>query len=110
MFGRMQYNRPMTDLGRAARKGDFADFRKLEKSFSGLSTPEASMAYQQSYAMVNYLVTTYGWHKVKQMLVGLGNGMNVEDAIAFALKEYSLTYEGLVKEWQEYMERGVAGK
>lgn len=110
MFGRMQYNRPMAELGRAARKGGFADFRKLESGFSGLSVPDASLAYQQSYAMVNYLVTTYGWHRVKQVLIGLGNGMNAESAIASAFNDYGLTYDGLVKEWQEYMARGVAAK
>lgn len=110
MFGRMQYNRPMAELGRAARKDAFVDFRKLEASFSSLPVAEASLAYQQSYAMVNYIVTTYGWHRVNQMLVGLGNGMNVEEAIASALKDYSLTYEGLMQEWKRYMERGVADK
>lgn len=110
MFGRMQYNRPMGELGRAARKDAFVDFRKLESSFSGLSVTEASLAYQQSYAMVNYIVTTYGWHRVNQVLVGLGNGMNVEEAIAIALKDYSVIYEGLIQEWKKYMERGVAGK
>lgn len=110
MFGRMQFNRPMGELGRAARKGTFADFRKLESGFSGLSQPDASLAYQQSYAMVNYIVTTYGWHRVKQMLVGLGNGMKTDEAIAAALKDYSLTYDGLVQEWKGYMERGVANK
>jgi len=110
VFGRMQFNRPMAELGRAAHKNSFADFRKLESSFSGLSTKDASLAYQQSYALVNYLVTNYGWHRVNQILTGLGNGMNAEEAIAAALKEYSLTYAGLVHEWQEYIERGVADK
>lgn len=110
MFGRMQYNRPLGELGRAARKGTFADFKKLESSFSGLTQPDASLAYQQSYAMVNYIVTTYGWHRVKQILVGLGSGMKVDEAIAAALKDYSLTYDGLVQEWKGYMERGVTAK
>ena len=110
MFGRMQHNRPMAELGRAARKEAFVDFRKLEASFSGLPVAEASLAYQQSYAMVNFLVTTYGWHRVSQMLVGLGNGMNADEAIASALKDYSLTYDGLMQDWKRYMEQGVAAK
>lgn len=109
MFGRMQFNRPMSELGRAARKGSFADFRKLEAGFGGLSTSEASLAYQQSYAMVNYIVTTYGWHRVKQILTDLGDGMNTQEAIADALKDYSLDYDGLIREWKGYMERGVSG-
>ena len=110
MFGRMQYNQPMGELGRAARKDAFVDFRKLEAGFSGLPVAEATLAYQQSYAMVNYIVTTYGWHRVNQMLAGLGNGMNTEEAIASALKDFSLTYDGLILEWKKYMEQGVAAK
>ncbi len=109
-FGRTQYNRPMTDLNRVARSGAFADFRRLEGSFSGLSRQDALLAYQQSYAMVDYLVTTYGWHRVKDLLVALGNGMNVEAAIAAALQDYGLSYVGLVREWKEHMERGVMAK
>jgi tetratricopeptide (TPR) repeat protein len=110
MFGRMQYNRALGELGRAARKGTFADFRKLEAGFSSLSASDASLAYQQSYAMVNYVVVTYGWHRVKQILIGLGNGMTIDEAIAAALKDYTLSYDLLVQEWKGYMERGVAGK
>lgn len=109
MFGRMQFNRPMSELGRAARSGKFADFRKLESGFGGLSAAEAALAYQQSYAMVNYIVTTYGWHRVKQMLTDLGDGMSLAEAIADALQDYSLTYDGLMQEWRDYMVRGVSG-
>ena len=63
MFGRMQHNLPMPEFGRAARnKAAFADFRKLEGSFSSLSSSDAALAYQQSYALVNYMVTRFGWH------------------------------------------------
>jgi hypothetical protein len=100
----------MTELNRVARTGGFADFRKLEGSFSSLSRQDALLAYQQSYSMVDYLVTTYGWHRVKELLVGLGNGMKVEAAIAAALKDYSLSYAGLVREWKATMEKGAAAK
>lgn len=101
MFGRTQNSPPMTELEHAVRKGTVADFRKLEKSFSGLSTVDAALAYQQSYSMVDYLVSTYGWHRVKQILAGLGNGMNAESAIAAALGDYNKTYDGIIEEWRE---------
>lgn len=110
MFGRMQYNPPMTELGRAARNKTFADFHRLESGFSSLSTQQASLAYQQSYALVNYLVTVYGWHRVTRMLVNLGNGMNMDEAVSQALKEYSLNYDSMVREWQDSIVQGVAGK
>lgn len=110
MFGRRQYGRPMTELDHAAGTKSFTDFVKLEGSFSALGTAEANLAYQQSYSLVQYLVSAYGWHRVNLILTGLGNGLNVNDAIAQALQDFSLTYEGLVQEWKENMERGRAGK
>jgi tetratricopeptide (TPR) repeat protein len=110
MFGRMQYNQPLPAFGRAARAGKLVDFRKLEANFSDFSTSAAALAYQQSYAMVNYMVTTYGWHRVRQILTLLGNGRTFDDAVATALKDYNLTYDGLVKEWRVSVEREMTGK
>jgi tetratricopeptide (TPR) repeat protein len=103
VFGRTQYSHPLTELEHAVRNGTAADFRKLEKSFLGLSTADAALAYQQSYSMVDYLVSTYGWNRVKGILVGLGNGLNAESAIAAALSDYNLTYDGIIEEWREHI-------
>ncbi|MBK5275788.1 MAG: hypothetical protein JJE30_12135 [Desulfuromonadales bacterium] len=101
MFGRKQFSSPAAEHGHAAMKGGPIDFRKLEGSFTGLSTAEALRAYQQSYSMVNYLITAYGWHRVNAILTALGKGANITTAIASALQDYSLGYDGLIKEWQE---------
>jgi tetratricopeptide (TPR) repeat protein len=108
MFGRRQFSHPSAELAHAALKGAAVDFRKLEGGFSGLSSKEASVAYEQSYSMVNYLVTTYGWHRVKAILTSLGKGLNITAAIASALQDYSLGYDGLIKEWMEEMKRDEA--
>lgn len=110
MFGRRQYSRPLTELEHAARKKSLAEFGKLEGSFSNLGTADANLAYQQSYSLVDYLVTAYGWHRVSQILTGLGSGLSVNDAIVRALQDFSLTYEGLVLEWKNSLERGRAGR
>jgi len=81
------------------------DFHKLEGGFSGLSSKEASVAYEQSYSIVNYLVTAYGWHRVKAILTSLGKGMNITAAIASALQDYSLGYDGLIKEWGDSLKQ-----
>ena len=100
IFGRMQYNRTMPELGRAARTGKLADFRKLEAGFSELSTSAASLAYEQSYSLVNYMVVKYGWHRVRQALEGLGKGLSFDAAVTAALKDYNLNYDALVNEWR----------
>lgn len=110
MFGRMQYNRPLPEFGRAARSGKLLDFRKLEANFSEFSPSAAALAYQQSYALVNYMVTTYGWHRIKQIMTGLGGGLSFDAAVSAALKDYNLNYDSLVKEWLASVEREMAGK
>ena len=110
MFGRGQFAPHTSDAGQTALKGVVIDVHRLEGSFTGLSSNEATRAYQQSYSMVNYLVTTYGWHRVKAILTELGKGKNITAAIASALQDYSLSYNGLIKEWMEAMKREEAIK
>ncbi len=110
MFGRMQYNRSLPEFGRAVRAGKLVDFKALETDFSALSPSSAALAYQQSYALVNYMVTTYGWHRIKQILTGLGSGFSFDQSAAAALKDYNLNYDALVKEWRMTVEREIAGK
>jgi tetratricopeptide (TPR) repeat protein len=110
MFGRMQYNRSMPALGQAARERKLVDFRKLEANFNEFSPSAAALAYQQSYALVNYMVTTYGWHRVKQILSGLGMGLSFDESVTIALKDYNLNYDTLVKEWRVSVEREIMGR
>ena len=110
MFGRLQYNRPLPEFGRAARAGTLIDFRKLEANFSEFSPSTAALAYQQSYALVNYMVTTYGWHRVRQILSGLGRGLTFDESATAALKDYNLNYDALVKEWRASVEREMTGR
>lgn len=110
MFGRMQHNHSLPEFGRAARAGKLIDFKKLEANFADFSPANVSLAYQQSYAMVNYMVTTFGWHRIKQILSGLGGGLSFDDATKIALKDYNLNYEMLVNEWQTSVEIEIVGK
>jgi tetratricopeptide (TPR) repeat protein len=100
MFGRGQFSGTS-----ATQKGPAIDVHRLEGSFTSLSSGEATRAYQQSYAMVSYLVKTYGWHRVKAILVNLGQGMTMPAAVASALQDYSLSYDGLIKEWRETLKQ-----
>jgi tetratricopeptide (TPR) repeat protein len=106
MFGQAQSGSPAPDGGKEALKGGIIDIRRLEGSFGGLSSAEAARAYQQSNSLVSYLVTSFGWHRVKEILVNLGKGMNTAAAIAAALQDYSLSYDGLIREWRESVAAG----
>ena len=110
MFGRMQHNHPLPEFGRAVRSGKLLEFRRLEANFSEFSTSAAALAYQQSYALVNYMVTTYGWHRVRQILSDLGRGVTFDAAIETTLKDYNVTYDSLVKDWRTSVEREIMAK
>ena len=110
MFGRMQHNRTLPEFGRAARAGKLLDFRKLEANFNDFSPSAVALAYQQSYALVNYMVTTYGWHRIRQILAGLGRGLSFDESATAALKDYNLTYDALVTEWLAVVGREMTGK
>ncbi|HIJ87525.1 MAG TPA: hypothetical protein HPP97_07525 [Desulfuromonadales bacterium] len=105
IFGRMQYSRIRPELDRAVRTGKLADFRNLEANFSGLSSSAAALAYEQSYALVKYMVATFGWHRIRQILEGLGKGLSFDAAVTAALKDYNLNYDSLVNEWRKSVER-----
>jgi tetratricopeptide (TPR) repeat protein len=105
MFGRKQFTYPAPEGVQAAMKAAVIDVHKLEGGFTGLSSHEAGRAYQQSYSIVSYLVTAYGWHRVNAILTALGKGMNISAAIAAALQDYSLSYDGLIKEWSDSLKQ-----
>jgi tetratricopeptide (TPR) repeat protein len=98
--GRKEYDSPLAALEAAAKTGKFLSFSDMEKSLLSLSRKDAALAYQQSYAMVRFMISSYGWHKVREILVNLGEGMNIGAAIAGTFADYGLDYQGLVREWQ----------
>ena len=103
--GRKEFDTPLLNLEAAAKSGTLLPFDTLEKSLLSMSTKEASLAYQQSYSMVKFMISSYGLHKVREVLVNLGTGMRVDEAIAKAFKDYGLDYNGIVKEWQVYIQK-----
>ena len=103
--GRKIFNQPMAQLGKAVKSGLDLPFTSLEGAFTGLDTHQAALAYQQSYAMVNFMVSSYGWYKVKEILVQLGHGVKIEPAIKKAMADFGLDYAGIVQEWKMYMNR-----
>lgn len=100
-FGRRQLGTP-PDHSHASvlSQATAIDFSRLERGFGGLSTQEAMLAYDQSYSIVNYVATTYGWHRITTMLTLLGKGKNFRGAVAEVLGDYSITYDGLIAEWR----------
>ena len=98
--GRKEYDSSLAALETAARNGVFLPFTALEKSWSFVGTKDVMLAYQQSYSIAKFMVSNYGWHKVREILVNLGNGMSIDDSIAMALRDYGLDYKQIIQDWQ----------
>ncbi len=105
--GRREHNVPMAEIGRVAKHGGFLAVSSLEGSFSGLNNAQAALAYEQSYSLVNYMISSYGWFNVREILINMGRKMSVDAAISKALNGFGLDYAGMVLEWQSYMQKDV---
>jgi len=103
--GRKEFSPPVAELETAAKTGDFIPFKALEKSLSTLETKKIALAYQQSYSLVSFMISSYGMHKVRDILVNLGAGMGSEAAIAGAFADYRLDFDGILQEWRAHMRK-----
>lgn len=61
--------------------GHQVPLNQLEGEFQGYSTAEASVAYAESLAAVEYISNTYGLSDVARMLQRLGEGQSLESAM-----------------------------
>ncbi|SNB45300.1 tetratricopeptide repeat protein [Geobacter sp. DSM 9736] len=105
---RRVFERPLTELKRRIRQGSVLSFDTLERSFASLATNDVVLAYEQSYSLVSYMISTYGWHKVRDILVNLGAGMNQESAVTAALEDFGLDFRKVVEEWTAFAAKEFA--
>ena len=103
--GRKLFNQPMSELGKRAKSGNFIPFDKLEKGFTSLNAKEAALAYQQSYSLVNFMVSSYGWPKVTELLKRFGAGERTDEAAKSVMGDFGLDFNGIVEEWKSYMKK-----
>jgi len=102
--GRKISSHPAVKPNNAPKSGSFIPFAKMEAGFSTLSSQEAAQSYQQSYSLVNFMVSAYGWPKVTEILLNLGKGMNPAAAIKAAMADFGLDFDGVVDEWRRMSE------
>jgi len=105
MEGRKEYNPPLTELEKTARANSYIPFATLEKTLASLDTQRAALAYQQSYSLVNFMISAYGMYKLRDILVNLGRGLDSNAAITGAFADYGLDFKGIEQEWRAYMKK-----
>lgn len=103
--GRREFDSPLKALERSAKEGSLIPFADLENSFFAMDRGKAELAYQQSYSMVRFMISTFGFHKVRDVLVNLGKGMATEPAIAGAFSDYRLNFSDIQKEWRGQIQK-----
>jgi len=103
--GRREFDAPAPELAAAAKAGTLFPFSALEKSLAAFSTKDATLAYQQSRDMVDFMISAYGWNKIRDLLLNLGKGMSAEAAVTGAFSDYGLDFKAIVQEWRSHLQK-----
>lgn len=76
--------------------GQVIPLTRLERSFDGLNANNVGIAYAESYSAVSWLIERHGAYKVKDMLMSVSNGGDIEKAFQGS---FGTTYSAFVSEW-----------
>ena len=99
--GRSEFDPPLTTLNQAVSGGKLLPLSSLIGSFASLQGTSVDLAYQQSYSLVKYMVTTYGWHTMKDLLTALGEGLSFDAATVRAYQDVGRSFPEIVNEWRD---------
>lgn len=91
---------PLADLSTAVDSGQLLDWRILASPFSGLADDRIPLAYEQSYSLASFMVDSYGWHNMRELLESLGKRQPWSVAVAEVYREYGLDWPAIQNEWQ----------
>jgi len=91
-----EYHREVLD--RAIKDDELISVRSLSSSFPA-DPSQASLAYAQSSSLVSYLVETYGWAKMRELLTTFKEGSTYDKALQ---EVYGFDTDGLGELWRAY--------
>ena len=86
-------------LNRAIKEDELISARSLGSGFPA-DPDQASLAYAQSNSLVLYLIDTYGWAKMRELLATFKEGSTYDKALQ---KVYSFNIEGLEERWRAHI-------
>jgi len=104
--GRTQFDSPLTALQQAVAKKKLHSLATVSGPFISLSESDVHLAYQQSYSLVRYMVTTYGGQTVKELLIALGEGRSFDTAAEQAFSKVGRSFKEIYSEWHERVMSG----
>lgn len=87
-------------LIKARNSGSWVGFEKMKHGMPTLDTGEdVTLAFAQVQSMIDFLVTEYGWDKIRELIYKLKN-----DSADGAFREvYKKPVQALRKDWEEYI-------
>jgi tetratricopeptide (TPR) repeat protein len=80
----------------ARKLGQIIPLQSLETSFAWLSGSSVGLAYQESYSAVAYLIETHGISRMKEFLLALSVGTDLNEAFK---KAFHVSYHQFLREW-----------
>jgi tetratricopeptide (TPR) repeat protein len=79
-----------------AEAGQVIPLTELERPFSRLSGVNVPAAYAESYSAVSYLIEKFGMFRLKELLLSLSRGNDINASFREA---FGLTYDDFVSQW-----------
>jgi hypothetical protein len=84
-------------LNRAIENDTLLSVQSISGSFSEVSD-KANLSYAESYSIVNFLITSYGQPKMTDLLLGLRDGLTLDQALQ---QTYEFDVDGLEDAWRQ---------
>jgi hypothetical protein len=104
--GRKEHDPPLNALRKAAGTAALLSISSISGSFASLPAQSIDLAYQQSYSLVRYMVLTYGWHTMRDLLTVLGAGVPFDEAAARAYRDVGRSFADILAEWRSQVSAG----
>ncbi len=101
MAERSVHSQPLQVLPDAKQQNMLIPLETLARSFRNLRGTQVSLAYEQSYDLVRFLIDRYGWYNVRELLFALRDNKTFFEAIDAVLGIDSMTYKSLEQRWLE---------
>lgn len=84
-------------LNDAIRNDTLLTVRSLSGGFSEIAD-KATLSYGESYSITKFLIETYGQDKMTALLVGLRDGLTIDEALT---QTYGFNVDGLEAAWRQ---------
>ncbi|MDT8442001.1 MAG: peptidase MA family metallohydrolase [Desulfuromonadales bacterium] len=101
LAGRRHHDPGLEQLQQARAAQRLLSWERLADGFEQLPAEQVRLAYQQSYALVAFLIDRFGWHLFRDLVEALADGATLAGAFHVAYGDYGMDWERLQESWRE---------